>query len=301
MACPPGHIQIRRDTSANWSTKNPYLLPGEFGYATDTGVLKIGPGYWNDSATTLITGSTGPTGTIGTGPTGPSGTGVTGYTGTTGPTGAIGTGPTGTTGATGRTGPTGPVGTGPTGTTGPTGPTGMPGATFTTMMTMNGNVSILSPTIIQSYTSSGSSFKIQTIEGFNLLMEGFYVQAQIPVITDSSTYEFGVVNPNNSSFNCHFAITSTGYSIYQSSSLISSFSGTYHANTTFSIMCNGSKLYFQVYDQANSPLTIVSTSSSVDVHTDSNDYFYSMYISGTNMSQSYTISNIRFYPSAKFV
>ena len=36
-------IQIRRDTSANWSTNNPVLYPGEIGFETDTKKFKIGP------------------------------------------------------------------------------------------------------------------------------------------------------------------------------------------------------------------------------------------------------------------
>ena len=48
MACPPGHIQMRRDTNANWNSNNSYLLPGEIGYALDgPQTLKIGPGNWN--------------------------------------------------------------------------------------------------------------------------------------------------------------------------------------------------------------------------------------------------------------
>jgi hypothetical protein len=35
MACPPGHIQVRRDTTENWLAKNPVLLPGEFSYVLD--------------------------------------------------------------------------------------------------------------------------------------------------------------------------------------------------------------------------------------------------------------------------
>jgi hypothetical protein len=277
MACPPGHIQIRRDTNDNWSTKNPYLLPGEFGYATDKNILKIGPGYWNSNTTTVVIGATG----------------------TTGPTGAVGTGPTGpASNVTGPTGYTGPIGTGPTGSMGPT---GTPGSSFTTMLTINGNVSIVSPTIIKSYTSSGTSFKIQTIEPFNLLAEGFYLQAQIPVITDDSTYEFGVLNPYGLSYNCHFAITKTGYSAYSGSgSTSANFTHTYGNNTIFSISCNGSNLYFQIYDPNNNSSTL-SVSNYVSVHATQDDYIYAMYISATNMSQSYTISNIRFYPIAKVV
>lgn len=37
-------IQIRRGTSTQWNTQNPVLLAGEMGFATDTGVMKIGNG-----------------------------------------------------------------------------------------------------------------------------------------------------------------------------------------------------------------------------------------------------------------
>lgn len=42
-------IQIRRDTSANWTTANPTLAQGEPGFETDTGKFKIGNGStaWN--------------------------------------------------------------------------------------------------------------------------------------------------------------------------------------------------------------------------------------------------------------
>ena len=36
-------IQLRRDSSSNWSTNNPLLYPGEMGIETDTGKFKIGP------------------------------------------------------------------------------------------------------------------------------------------------------------------------------------------------------------------------------------------------------------------
>ena len=67
MACPPGHIQIRRDLETTWYNLNPYLLPGEFAYSTDSGTLKIGPGNWR-VANTINTGNVGPQG-----PTGPAG------------------------------------------------------------------------------------------------------------------------------------------------------------------------------------------------------------------------------------
>ncbi len=37
-------IQARRDTAANWTSANPTLAQGEFGYETDTGQMKIGDG-----------------------------------------------------------------------------------------------------------------------------------------------------------------------------------------------------------------------------------------------------------------
>jgi len=45
----PARIVIRRDTAANWSAQNPTLLNGEWGFETDTQLLKIGNGTaaWN--------------------------------------------------------------------------------------------------------------------------------------------------------------------------------------------------------------------------------------------------------------
>lgn len=45
-------IQVRRDTSANWTSNNPTLAQGEFGFETDTGKLKVGDGAsaWNSLA-----------------------------------------------------------------------------------------------------------------------------------------------------------------------------------------------------------------------------------------------------------
>jgi len=67
MACPPGHIQVRRDTYNNWTSTNgglgPILKSGEFSYVID------GP-----SAPTSGGNATGPTGATGaTGDTGPQG------------------------------------------------------------------------------------------------------------------------------------------------------------------------------------------------------------------------------------
>ena len=37
-------IVLRQDTSANWTTNNPTLLSGEFGFETNTNLLKLGNG-----------------------------------------------------------------------------------------------------------------------------------------------------------------------------------------------------------------------------------------------------------------
>lgn len=43
-------IQVKRALSTVWASSNPILAPGEFGYETDTGKLKMGDGtqHWND-------------------------------------------------------------------------------------------------------------------------------------------------------------------------------------------------------------------------------------------------------------
>lgn len=40
----PKTLQIRRDTAANWTSNNPTLASGEFGYETNTGKFKLGDG-----------------------------------------------------------------------------------------------------------------------------------------------------------------------------------------------------------------------------------------------------------------
>ena len=74
-------IVLRQDTAANWTSNNPTLLSGEFGFETNTNRLKLGDGVrpW----TTLEYFQSGPTGA--TGPldwsTAPATGGSTGSTG----------------------------------------------------------------------------------------------------------------------------------------------------------------------------------------------------------------------------
>ena len=62
-------LQIRNDTTTNWTTLNPVLAVGEFGYDTVLKQHKIGDGVtaWNSSSfdTAGATGATGPAGPSG--------------------------------------------------------------------------------------------------------------------------------------------------------------------------------------------------------------------------------------------
>ncbi len=55
-------IQVRRGTAAQWTTANPILSAGEFGYETDTGKYKIGDGTtaWNAPLTYAKSGALTP-------------------------------------------------------------------------------------------------------------------------------------------------------------------------------------------------------------------------------------------------
>jgi hypothetical protein len=71
-------IQVRRGTAAQWTSANPTLASGEFGFETDTGKAKIGNGAtaWNSLAYAItgtdgdITGVTASTGLTGGGTSG---------------------------------------------------------------------------------------------------------------------------------------------------------------------------------------------------------------------------------------
>ena len=53
-------IQVRRGTAAQWTSANPTLAAGEWGFETDTNKLKIGTGStaWN-SLSYAVTGAVG--------------------------------------------------------------------------------------------------------------------------------------------------------------------------------------------------------------------------------------------------
>jgi hypothetical protein len=55
-------FQNRRDTAANWTSTNPTLSSGEFGYETDTGKVKIGDGSTAWTSLAYITAAAGGSG-----------------------------------------------------------------------------------------------------------------------------------------------------------------------------------------------------------------------------------------------
>ena len=50
------HIQLRRDTAANWTAVNPILEDGEAGYETDYQRMKVGDGSSHWSALPYLSG-----------------------------------------------------------------------------------------------------------------------------------------------------------------------------------------------------------------------------------------------------
>lgn len=50
------HIQLRRDTAANWAVVNPVLRDGEAGFETDTRRLKVGDGISTWSLLPYVSG-----------------------------------------------------------------------------------------------------------------------------------------------------------------------------------------------------------------------------------------------------
>lgn len=49
-------IQVRRDTSQNWTSSNPVLASGEIGFETNTNKMKIGNGTSAWNSLSYITG-----------------------------------------------------------------------------------------------------------------------------------------------------------------------------------------------------------------------------------------------------
>ena len=200
-------IQMRRDTTANWTASDVPLLEGEPGFDTTLNVFKVGPpggALWAaiDDTHTFYPGvnpgggSTGPTGYTGaTGYTGPAGTGIA-YTGDTGPTGY--------TGYTGATGYTGPAGTG-IAYTGDTGPTGYTGATGYTGPAGTGSFSFTGPTgailFFDGTASTGNSNIItdgnKLFVSGSLYASGYSLPPSVPGGTGGIGAGLGIGSPIN--------------------------------------------------------------------------------------------------------
>jgi hypothetical protein len=167
---------LRRSMEGEWASSNPVLAQGEPGYATDSGILKIGDGTrpWATLPSLQTAGADGPTGPIGyTGPTGP--------TGPIGPTGSAGT--NGTQGATGATGPAGAQGpAGSNGAQGPVGPTGAQGPA--------GSVYTVSSLTVASIDNPLSSSSLQTTQTITLPTSATYLvngNVELDGVTTDST------------------------------------------------------------------------------------------------------------------
>ena len=154
-------LQLRHDTAANWNAANTLLLPGEFGYETDTGRAKFGDGISRWSSLTYY-GGTGPHGIQGNqGNLGSQG--IQGVQGVLGPTGYQGVqGPQGVQGIQGNQGNQGVQGIqgiqgvlGPTGVQGIQGPQGNQGVQGTAGYTGSQGVQG-----IQGLTGPAASYKI---------------------------------------------------------------------------------------------------------------------------------------------
>jgi hypothetical protein len=201
-------LQIRRDTTNNWTSQNPVLASGEIGINLDTYQFKIGDGIktWSLLPYAGITGPTGPVGsniTSGTGNTGSTGRNT--VTGNTGATGDSSTGPTGRTGPTGPTGIRGPTGsitttgsTGNTGLFGPTGPTGPDAFTGITGATgVNGQgptgptgsiSSVTGPTGLAYTGPTGSTGGIGAIMSYGYITLG--IASASAFTTTGGSYDF---------------------------------------------------------------------------------------------------------------
>jgi hypothetical protein len=173
---------LRRTTDSEWTQINPVLVQGEPGYATTSGILKIGDGTspWTTLPSLQTAGADGPIG-------------PTGYTGPTGPTGPIGpTGSAGTNGTQGATGATGPAGAqGPAGSNGAQGPTGPAGSVYTVSAPITVN---FSSTLGTDNTYTSDTLALGGNVG-TYLVNGYINLTGVQVSTDTNL----MISTNNTS------------------------------------------------------------------------------------------------------
>ena len=235
-------------------------------------------------------GHTGPQGIEG--PQGVAGLpgGPTGWTGNTGWTGVTGnTGPTGADGYIGRDGVTGPTGAdgyigrdGATGMTGPAGfgSTGATGATFTTLVVETGRPVITSPT---SVTLRAPSSSITSYEGLDSTTQGLYMQCVLPSVGPSDELMVGVRTDTGNGYLA--VLSSDTYTLYYGSGPQET--STYVPGSMFSIFMDGTDVYFYLNGYLlNARLAVTPA-------------IYQLYISNPVSTVSYSITDIRFYPTGK--
>jgi hypothetical protein len=204
------------------------------------------------------------------------GVGTQGFQGVTGPAGG-GTG-AGSQGFQGFQGVAGSAGGG-TGASG-TGPTG---ATFTTLSVTSGSPVITSPTSVNLVTSADA---VTSIEFLNSDSEGIYMQFALPAITTSGdTIIIALVDSTSSNVHGVNLTNTNAYGLIYTGGVNET--GTYTTGDIFSIYMDGDSVFFQLNGTTlNAPLHLVSAN-------------YQLVIVGDTLSQTYTIANIRFYPTGK--
>ena len=200
------------------------------------------------------------------------------YGGILGPQGVQG--PQGWQGFQGFQGPQGVQG--PQGNQGRTGPTGPIGSTFTTFNVIAGSAVITSPTSINLLTTGDA---VRSVEYLESTSEGIYFQCALPAVTAANTLIIGIITIDEVNPYSIFLTNTNSYELYYIGGATET--GTYTPGDIFSIYLDGSSVFFKLNGIIlNAPLSI------------SHGIYRSLIIADT-ASQTYAISNIRFYPTGK--
>ena len=240
-------------------------------------------------------GAIGPTGPVGpTGPQGVQGTqgiqGIQGQIGVTGPQGTHGI--QGIQGEIGATGPKGEIGvTGPEGIQGiqgEIGATGIQGKSFTTLYSTTTYSVINSPTSYTILSNSNFWDNVLSEELFDNT-QGFYLQATLPILSDVDSIVLGVIS-NETYSDYIIYLNGNNYSFVDEGLNVVS-SGTYSEGDLFSLYNDGSQIYYKINNK---------TISSVNFSVGNYSFFSSPFsFNSQPLTNSYTFSNILFYPTGK--
>lgn len=173
------------------------------------------------------------------------------------------------------------------------GPTGPKGPSFTTLVRSLGLPNIIDTTTVEF---NGNNQSVVTSESFNLLNEGVFFQATVPVLTSNTvTIDLGIssifgvvrqnyffrveyVNPSTSKITIYNGTTTDPALLYTE---------TYFLNTRLSIYGDGLRLIFEINGIRRSISDFVNSSAN-----------YYLNINSTQSSTvRHTIRDIRFYPT----